>query len=175
MGWISNDNKHEGWAAAVAPDGRLSASSTGKGMLVKGITGRYRPDRMLPDYEVIPNNEIIGWCGACDCGWQGQLWERVTSAAAADFNRRRDYRSPDDYADASSDVEDAIHEEWKAHLAPLDAVAGVEMAAREYAQAGNRLDKTVSAAKAAGATWADVGRAVGISRQSAHERWAEKQ
>ena len=23
MGWVSNDNEHEGWAAAVAPDGRL--------------------------------------------------------------------------------------------------------------------------------------------------------
>lgn len=79
MGWISNDNEHEGWAAAAAPDGRLSSSSTGEGMLVKGITGQYKPDRMLPDYEVVPDSEIIGWRGACECGWEGQLWERVTS------------------------------------------------------------------------------------------------
>ncbi|MDD1478694.1 hypothetical protein [Arthrobacter sp. H16F315] len=175
MGWISNDNEHEGWAAAVAPDGRLSASSTGEGMLVKGITGRYKPDKMLPDYEVIPDNEIIGWRGACECGWQGELWERVTSPAAADFSRRRDYLSPDEFAHASSEVENAIHDEWKAHLAPLEAVAGVEAAAHEYNQAGHRLDKTVAAAKATGASWADIGRAVGISRQSAHERWADKQ
>ena len=71
--------------------------------------------------------------------------------------------------------EDAIHEEWKAHIAPSEAILGVEAAAREYAQAGQRLDKTVAAAKAAGASWADIGRAVGISRQSAHERWADKQ
>ncbi len=96
-------------------------------------------------------------------------------SAAADFSRRRDYLSADDYAHASSEVEIAIHEGWKAHLAPLDAVAGLETAAREYNQAGHRLDKTVAAAKAAGATWADIGRAVGISRQSAHERWADKQ
>jgi hypothetical protein len=34
--------------------------------------------------------------------------------------------------------------------------------------------KTVAAAKAAGASWGDIGRAVGIGRQSAHERWADK-
>jgi hypothetical protein len=83
---------------------------------------------------------------------------------------------PTDFAHASNEVENTIHDEWKTHLAPLDAaVAGVKAAAHEYAQAGNRLDKTVTAAKAAGASWADIGRAVGISRQSAHERWADKQ
>ena len=175
MGWVSNDNEHEGWAAPVAPDGRLSASSTAEGMLVKGVTGRYVPDVTMPDYELIPDNEIIGWRGACACGWQGEMWERVTTPAAADLSRRRDYVAPDEFASASSEVEDAIQDEWNAHLAPSEAILGVEAAAREYNQAGHRLDKTVTAAKAAGASWADIGRAVGISRQSAHERWAEKQ
>lgn len=82
---------------------------------------------------------------------------------------------PNDFAHASNEVEDAIHDGWKAHLAPLEAVTGVEAAAREYNQAGRRLDKTVAAAKAAGASWTGIGRAVGISRQSTHERWADKQ
>lgn len=175
MGWVSNDNEHEGWAAPVAPDGRLSASSTAKGMLVKGVTGRYAPDVTMPDYELIPDKEIIGWRGACVCGWQGEMWERVTTPAAADLSRRRDYVAPDEFANASSEVEDAIQDEWNAHIAPSEAILGVEAAAREYSQAGHRLDKTVAAAKAAGASWADIGRAVGISRQSAHERWAERQ
>lgn len=175
MGWVSNDNKHEGWAASVAPDGRLSASSTAEGMLVKGLTGRYVPDVTMPDYELIPDKEIIGWRGACVCGWQGEMWERVTTPAAADFRRRRDYVAPDEFANASSEVEDAIQDEWNAHIAPSEAILGVEAAAREYSQAGQRLDKTVAAAKAAGTSWADIGRAIGISRQSAHERWAEKQ
>lgn len=55
-----------------------------------------------------------------------------------------------------------------------EALLGLEAAAREYNRAGQRLAKTVAAAKAAGASWADIGRAVGISRQSAHERWADK-
>ena len=174
MGWVSHDNEHEGWAAPVAPDGRLSASSTAEGMLVKGVTGRYVPDVTMPEYELIPDKEIIGWRGACVCGWQGEMWERVTTPAAADFSRRRDYVAPDEFANASSEVEDAIQDEWTAHIAPLEAILGVEAAAREYSQAGHRLDKTVAAAKAAGASWADIGGAVGISRQSAHERWAEK-
>ncbi|MGP4033633.1 hypothetical protein [Pseudarthrobacter sp. 1C304] len=175
MGWVSNDNEHEGWAAPVAPDGRTAASSTSEGMLVEGLTGRYKADTTLPDYEIVPDKEISGWRGACTCGWRGELWERVSSPTAADFSRRREYLAPTEFADASTQVEDAIHDEWKTHLAPLEAVAGVKAAAREYTQAGQRLDKTVAAAKAAGASWSDIGRAVGISRQSAHERWADKQ
>lgn len=174
-GWISTDNEHKGWAARVAPDGRLSASSTAGGMLVKGVTGHYPPDKTLPGFEVIPNRQIIGWRGQCECGWQGEMWERVTSREAADFSRRRDYFAPEEPAFASGEVEDAIHDEWKTHIAPSEAILGVEAAAREYNQAGRRLDQTVAAAKASGASWADIGRAVGISRQSAHERWAEKQ
>jgi hypothetical protein len=175
MGWVSTDNEHEGWAACVAPDGRLSGSSSGEGMLFRGISGRYKRDKMMPDYDVVPDAEIVGWRGQCTCGWQGQMWERVISPADADFQHRRDYVSPEDSAHASLRVEDAIHDEWKAHIGPSEALLGVEAAAREYNQAGHRLDKTVAAAKAAGASWADIGRAVGISRQSAHERWADKQ
>ncbi|MDR6686241.1 hypothetical protein J2Y41_001802 [Arthrobacter sp. 1088] len=47
-----------------------------------------------------------------------------------------------------------------------EAIPGVEAAAREHRQAGHRLDKTVAAAKAAGASWTDIGRAAGISRQA---------
>lgn len=172
MGWISSDNEHEGWAAPEAPDGRHSGSSSSAGMHVKGITGRWPRDPQLDGYEIVPDKDIIGWRGVCECGWRGELWERAQSLAAADLHRRRDYVAPEDFADASPQVEDAIHEEWKAHIAPSEAVLGVEAAARDHKQAGARLDKTVAAARAAGASWADIGRAAGISRQSAHERWS---
>lgn len=32
-----------------------------------------------------------------------------------------------------------------------------------------------AAAKASGATWADIGTAVGITRQTAHERWSSQE
>lgn len=123
----------------------------------------------------ISDAEIVGWRGRCACGWQGELWERVTSPAAADFQQRQDYLAPEDSGHASLRAEEAMHDDWKAHIAPSEALLGVEAASCEYAQAGNRLDKTVAAAKAAGASWAEIRRAVGINRQSAHERWADKQ
>ncbi|MET3937083.1 hypothetical protein [Arthrobacter sp. OAP107] len=73
-------------------------------------------------------------------------------------------------AHAPEPVDDAIGDEWLEHVAPLGVVA----AARNYTQAERRLDKTLAAAKAAGATWADICRAAGITCQAAHERWADK-
>ena len=59
-----------------------------------------------------------------------------------------------------------------AGLITLDVLAA--SGPRQHNQAGHRLNKTVAAAKSVGASWADIGRAVGISRQSAHERWSYK-
>jgi hypothetical protein len=165
MGWISNDNEHEGGLPALRPMDVYLPRPQAKEGSVKGVSGRYKRDKLMTDYKVVPDAEITGWRGACDCGWQGAMWKRVASPADADFNERRDYVAPDDFADASREVEDAIHDEWKAHIAaPSKAILGVAAAAREHSQAGQRLDKTVAAAKTAGASWADIGRAVGISR-----------
>jgi hypothetical protein len=100
MGWISNDNEHEGWAAPEAPDGRQSGSSSSAGMHVKGITGRWPQDPQLDGYEIVPDKDIIGWRGVCDCGWRGELWERAHSMTAADLDRRRDYVAPEEFADS---------------------------------------------------------------------------
>lgn len=35
----------------------------------------------------------------------------------------------------------------------------------------SRLDEAVAAARAAGATWQQIGQSTGMSRQAAHERW----
>lgn len=64
MTWSTDDGKHEGWAAAVAPDGRLSGSSAHGGMLVEGVTGRYKQDNLLTDHEVVPHKDFIGWRAA---------------------------------------------------------------------------------------------------------------
>jgi hypothetical protein len=52
------------------------------------------------------------------------------------------------------------------------AVQDVGTAAAAYKGAGTALDQAVNAARAAGATWTDIGRAVGIARQTARERWS---
>jgi hypothetical protein len=87
MGWISSDHEHEGWAFAVAPDGRLSSSSSAAGMHVQGITGRWPQDPQLDDREIVPGRETIGWRRACDCGWRAESGNgpaprtRLTAAA----------------------------------------------------------------------------------------------
>ena len=175
MGWTSNDHQHEGWVAAIAPDGRLSASSTAGGMLVHGITGQYQAaGEFAPDEEIVPDDLIMSWRGACTCGWQGELWHRVTTPSEADHAAHREYVPMGEAAYVSVQVESAVQDEWHIHIAPSEAILGVEAAAKEHRQAGHRLDKTVAAAKAAGASWTDIGRAAGISRQAAHERWADK-
>jgi hypothetical protein len=52
------------------------------------------------------------------------------------------------------------------------AVTDVGIAAAAYKGAGSALDRAVNSARAAGASWTDIGRAAGISRQSARERWS---
>ena len=116
----------------------------------------------------------MSWRGACTCGWQGELWQRVLTAADADLAARKEYVPVGEFADVSGEVEDAVQEEWLVHIAPFEAILGVEAAARAHRRAGHRLDKAVAAAKAAAASWTDIGRAAGISRQAAHERWADK-
>lgn len=137
--------------------------STGTGALAPGVTGNYPRDRHLTDHEW-SRAEIIGWRTACTCGWQGELWERVTTTAEADLSKskRRDYCSLGGFfLMLPKKVEDAIGDEWRVHIVPAKAVAGVEAAARKYA-----------AARTSGAPWADIGDAVGITRQAAHERWS---
>lgn len=53
----------------------------------------------------------------------------------------------------------------------LRAVSRVVAATENAAAARAALDDAVADARAAGATWEQVGRAAGMTRQSARERW----
>lgn len=66
--------------------------------------------------------------------------------------------------------------ERRAILAQLDqqstdAVQAVADCAAALGTASAKLDVAVSVARAMGATWPEIGRAVGISRQAAAQRW----
>jgi hypothetical protein len=52
------------------------------------------------------------------------------------------------------------------------ALDRIVAAAKAQTDAGAELDAAVADARAAGATWEQIGKALGMSRQSAHERWA---
>ncbi len=66
----------------------------------------------------------------------------------------------------------AARELWRSqHAFGFDALAEVEAAAAAASQAKLRLDSAVALARHSGASWADIGRAAGMARQSAQERW----
>jgi len=158
MGWSNEDGSHEGWVAEVIPDGRLSHGSAAGVVLVDGITGNYPVDDVVPDWERVPSVEVVAWRGTCGCGWKGQQWPRPAE--------QDPFYPP-------AEVEDAVYREWQIHIAPVEAAAAVAAAAAAHAATAVRLDAAVDDARRAGATWADIGRAAGISRQSAHERWGK--
>lgn len=102
---------------------------------------------------------VTGWRSTCECGWTGKTFYPAR---------------PSDEGDYPSDIEDAAKAEWRDHMVPLEAIDSVAHAAEASHKADELLDNEVKFARAAGASWAAIGVAVRISRQSAHERWSSK-
>jgi len=71
-----------------------------------------------------------------------------------------------------ADVDNMVIDLWRSeHGFGTDALAGVAAAAAAAADAKEWLDSTVALARQSGASWAEIGRAAGMARQSAQERW----
>lgn len=180
MGWISNDNLHEGYLAVVLVDGETSVSSTAAGpvVMVKDDQGNHTgADQQRSD------DEAVAWVLMCDCStgytngktWVGDRWERVPTPALDDPENGRIYLAAgDSAADVMErpEVEAVTRSRWLAeHVSPHEALAAIRTARTEIAAARSRLDEAVLYARAAGQTWATIGEAAGMSRQSAQERW----
>ncbi|MEU8347859.1 hypothetical protein AB0C74_39695 [Spirillospora sp. NPDC048832] len=181
MSWQTDDGAHEGWAPAVWADGWISVGSGVGGALVlpvgpDGRTVHDGPDTFRDGWTA------DGWRGHCTCGWRGQMWERVSDPAEHDVTARRIYDGdpvlidgkPVDvqrWGTAPAEVEEAVYAEWDAHVRPLGALDVVRAEANAVAEAQIRLADAVQAARAEGSSWAEIGRAAGMTRQSAHERW----
>lgn len=171
MSYQSDDGQHEGWEAAEFPDGRFSVGSGNGGVLVRWL----RPDLDTdPEPGVADGRTAIGWRGVCECGWRGPLWARVTDPLEGNLAARKVFDpAPSEWADVPAALEERIYQEWRGHL-PGPALADVRAAAEDLRKAEARLDEAVARARADGCSWADVGTAAGITRQSAHERWARR-
>ncbi len=163
MTWQTGDGEHEGYVAFEVPGGQLSGGPGGGGVIV---------DIGKPTEHVVPDREVVGWRTACSCGWRGQRWARVTDPAQTDPAANKVYLAADEMAFAPPAVENAGHDEWLRHIKPHVRVAAVRDAAADVDRAQDTLDDAVHAARFAGASWADIGAAAGMTKQSAHERWA---
>ena len=178
MGWLSDEEGHEGYVLAVAPDGRTSGSSNAAGILlwrpdvdqrVAAAWAEGRPPTTEEMYELVPYAEVVGWEAGCSCGWTGRRWTRGETTPGEYGGHDAD----DAYLPDGRTVEDHGLDLWKAHMEPVGRLSAVERAADALAQAREALDQAVLEARGQepAASWTEIGRAAGMTRQSAHEKW----
>jgi len=159
---------HEGFVAFVLADGRLTSSSTSGGVIVHDLTAAdIAADRCVNRYDnsdyidvIVPWSEVAAWQVTCSCGWTGA--QRAAYATPGWTNER----------DCPEAVEDAeFRPDWEAHVAPYAALADLPQQWRALRLAEIAVNETVASARHAGASWTDISRAVGMSRQGAQQRW----
>ena len=184
MGFLTEDGLHEGYLVPLFHDGQRGLGITG-GPALRGriIVGHTKVDDGERVELTRPAGEVTGWIVCCDCythsryspsTWTGPVFTRVPSQALENIAARKIFAQDDDVADASyrPEVEDAARELWRLeHTFGTDAITEVEAAANAVEQAKLRLDAAVALARSSGASWADIGRSTGMTRQSAQERW----
>lgn len=168
MGWIRDGAyDHEGWVANVLADGRVASSSTGGGVIVHELTGDdVVAGREVRRYEgsdhldvVIPWDQVTCWRVMCQCGWTGPERPAVTDTKYASRA-------------CPEDIEDRFFAPaWDAHVAPYVVLFDLAELTKQLHDLEHRITEKVQLARAGGASWADVGRATGLSRQGAQQRW----
>lgn len=181
MGWISNDNLHEGYLESVLVEGARSTTTSIDGPIVMlhDEAGNYTSKEVQRS-----DDEITAWQLRCDCTsehssrrvatWDGPTWQRAATAAIEDLENGLIYAASGDaaYLSERDDVEEMARARWLAeHVAPLEALDTIRASQAEIAAATQRLDQAVIYARASEQTWAKIGAAAGMSRQAAQERW----
>ena len=171
MGWIRDGAyDHEGWVANVLADGRVSASQTSGGVIVHELT----TDDVVAGHEVrrydgserldvvVPWDQVATWRVTCECGWTGEQ-----RPALADVKH-------DGSRDCPEDVEERIFAPaWEAHVAPFAALADLEQLVDQLRDIETSIENKVRLARNGGASWTQVGRAAGLSKQGAQQRWGQ--
>jgi hypothetical protein len=117
-------------------------------------------DPSTPPDQIGPR--VIAWRSGCQCGWHG-----------TQLHLRAEW--PDtEYALAPDAVEQQCRAEWERHLHTVLPVLAIHDLSRQIRQAQDDLAQAVSAARAAGLSWARIGQAAGVSRNTAQKRWADR-
>ncbi|MGW6132350.1 hypothetical protein ACWFNE_20180 [Cellulomonas sp. NPDC055163] len=181
MSWHDDDGRHELYIASVFADGMSGGTTSSEGVAADVDADGRR--LAIEDWQWRPEEEITGWRVCCDC--RPATGSRVDTTVLATWERVRPPSAEDPAAGrflaegrwaASSlsdreDVQDLAFALWDAHREPALAEKAIADAAAAARRAGQVLDEAVRTGRAAGLSWVDVGRAVGITRQSARERW----
>jgi hypothetical protein len=176
MTWETEDGTHEGWVAPLFADGAISASS---GFDTYTVSYDAAGASLFDRDEWRPGAAVVGWVAACTCGWRGQPWLRAAELSDEDLAARRvygDYRADDGrllFDPEQATVSAAVRTEWQQHVEPDLLLAEIAELTEQRNDLDRRLAGTVAKARQAGSTWDAIGRAAGITRQSAHERWRD--
>jgi hypothetical protein len=134
----------------VSRDGRTHTAAL-IAVLTSGAEYRHGdPDAV--DLTTIDSDTIVGWRVGCTCNW--------TSAGLL----RQPDRKPADVA--------GLRTVWEEHLWPITMAARLRDDTEAIAQANKNRARDVALARMLGLSWADIGSATGMARQSAQERWA---
>ena len=103
------------------------------------------------------------------------LLVRVPSAALEDVPAGRIYAADGDVIDVDfrDDVAGMATDRWhREHLDGPQALGRIRDARGRVSAAERELGAAVRDARAAGESWEAIGRSAGITRQTAHQRWA---
>ncbi len=182
MSWIDDSGQHEMYIQCVFPDGMTGGTHSNRGTEVDTTAaGRRLPiDDERRGWR--PDSEVSGWQVCCKCYGDTSrspsttvlaTWQRVHPPEAEDPARGRFLADDDDAAWLSEreDAADLALALWQTHLAPVNARQALAEAAEAARHADRQLEQAVLAGRAAGLYWGDIGRAVGMTRDSARQRW----
>lgn len=188
MGYVSEDGLHEGYLVPQFDDGQRGRGVTGSGIpvdrVVVGDAALDAHGELV--YPTRPAGEATGWVVCCDCAtsasfgpirtWTGPVLTRVPSQTLENPKDLKIFAADHDVAFVPDreDVEQVAIDLWRSeHSFGMDALTEVEAAARAAVSAKERLDVAVAIARHSDASWTQIGRAAGMARQSAQERWRE--
>ena len=112
------------------------------------------------------------WRPVCACGWRaGVVDVELVAAAGQGVFGEGDLALPAEVTD------EQLMAPWVTHvgeiIAERTAISGLHEAAEAVRKADARLRHKVLLARRAGRSWREIGRALGVSGQAAHQRFAE--
>lgn len=188
MSWTTADGGHEAYLAAEFADGQRATGSSGGGVpddqIIVATEYDGEPGAITSArHTTRPAAEVIGWRVVCNCydtssvtkTWVSDLLVRVPSATLEDVRAGRIYAADGDVVDVDfrDDVAAMATGRWhREHLDGPQALGRIRDARGRVAAAERELHEAVRDARAAGESWEAIGRAAGITRQTAHQRWA---
>lgn len=160
MGRLSEAGEHEGHVACVLADGRIATGTRQDGVSIEGPATAADKAAGYPVDQwavvTVPWSQVARWQVRCACGWSG---------------RSREAYEVEGTRDVPSVVEDDLEPEWLTHVAPHGALRLLAELVDDARALDRRIEEQVHLARFGGASWTQVGAAVGMTKQGAQQRW----